>query len=321
MLTDTQVSEVLNDLQLLQGAVLVGSILLGMFTLLVISSAYILIYRGISYRPRAIVLSSVAAMYIASIVYWAMIASSLLQIVHNPEGYLSTARHSSLIKSRIMTVCLVFNIWFNNAILLWNICIICCDRMVKLTSIVLLFILSVLEIVFFAFSFKSSSEIESFGVPVLLENPSGFASLLMSLIIHVWVSSLLLARNWSHKGQFVQPTPQNNTADGILGLMLKVVVLHSIIVYATIATSSAEKTSQVQALISSTVQLAGIHPTLVIVFTCLQKLNGSTEVVPSTLSPWLPSFRAVRASTVSATLAGDGAIVDIGSTPEFIAYR
>ncbi|KZV69985.1 hypothetical protein PENSPDRAFT_752909 [Peniophora sp. CONT] len=116
----TRLETALKDARSVSPAVILGSFLFGGFTLLLAFSAHILKHKGLRTRAYAVMLTLVILMYALAATSWAIIVSSLLRAVGDPQDYALQASSSLIIRDKTLQWCLGLNIFMSDIIVAWR---------------------------------------------------------------------------------------------------------------------------------------------------------------------------------------------------------
>ncbi|VDC02694.1 unnamed protein product [Peniophora sp. CBMAI 1063] len=305
----------LHDAQSALPGVIVGSLLLGVFTLLIAFSAYILKHKGLRKRPYAIMLFAVVHMYSCALIYWAVTVYSLLQAVVDPEGYALLDAYSAGVRSRVTLACLGLNFWFSDFIVVWRIWALWADSR-KMWCIRALSCTLVLGVVVGGLtdfiqdltitvdlSYPTDGQGRYYNEPSpFYASAAGEVAALFSGVLNIWCVALAFVKLWQIR--CLQAIIGHHVRDSRAGRLLIILCFSGLAycafwVYWVVTSAINQGPGLNQTLLlcnnAAAVQINGIYPTFVITSLSLQQANTTddhllpTAVLSSVVDPLVRS--------------------------------
>ncbi|KZV69986.1 hypothetical protein PENSPDRAFT_752910 [Peniophora sp. CONT] len=301
-----QLEAALHDAQSALPGVILGSLLLGVFTLLIAFSAYILKHKGLRKRPYAVMLFAVVHMYTCALIFWAVTVYSLLQAVMDPDRYAILDAKSAGARSRVLLVCLGLNFWFSDFIVVWRIWALWADsrkmwciRAVSCTLVLGVVVAGLADfiqdlMVTVDRSYPTAGQAGSyFNEPSpLYASFAGVVAAFFSAVLNVWCVALAFVKLWQIKR--LQAIIGHRLRDSRPGKLLIILCFSGLAycifwVYWVVASAVNGGPGLNQTLLlcnsAAAVQINGIYPTFVITSLSLQQANNADEqVLPTILS-------------------------------------
>ncbi|VDC02693.1 unnamed protein product [Peniophora sp. CBMAI 1063] len=302
-----QLKTALKDAREALPAVILGSYLFGVFTLLVAFSIHILRRKGIRTRAYAAMLILIVLMYLLAATSWAILASVLLRVVEDPQEYAHQEASALIIKDKTLQWCLGLNIFMSDIILAWRTWSLWSDSRKRTwiggIAIILLFATAVagtadLGIYSLHTVIPDQQNDGALGydnVPsVLYANFSGDISVVFSAILNVLCVLFTATKIQQLKilQRSIDRRLSNNRIGRILFLLVSCELVYCIFWIYWVAISFRDIGSDIPDLNVTllmcnntvAVQINGIMPTFVIVCVSLQQVNAHDEM-PSSPSP------------------------------------
>ncbi|VDC02680.1 unnamed protein product [Peniophora sp. CBMAI 1063] len=322
----TKLEAALRDVKSMFPGTILGTFLFGSFTLLLALSVHILRQRGLRTRAYAVMLTLVVLMYALAATSWAILVSSILQVVGLPEVYAMQNAAPLIIKDKTLQWCLGLNVFMSDIIVAWRTWSLWSTsnrgRWIGLIGCLLLFGTAAAGCVDLAmFSFRTiipekqyaSTELGYDNEPsIVYANFSGELGVIFSAILNVSCVLLAAVKTWQLE-RIQKPIGRRLTENrvGMILLLLVSCELAYCVFWVYWIVAGIYETQKVDSdtinltfLIANNTaaaQITGIYPTFVVVCVSLQK-HDEEDNVPSIV--WQPHAR-----TASLPLAFDMNVV------------
>ncbi|KZV70250.1 hypothetical protein PENSPDRAFT_752692 [Peniophora sp. CONT] len=283
--------EATEELWLRAVPLLVESILFGVFSLLFLASAYLLLQRGLKLWANAFMLGVVLVMYASSLAYLLVDFISFLDTARDPLDHYETSPHEFKRQSIGITICLGVNFLLSDAIVLWRAVIFWSgNKVIAYISAAMLFTSLVLGVVDVA---TDRNDITEWGgtpvsvkIPQATMNGFGIAMIVVSLVANFWATGLIAVKAWRFR-QLVRAT--GNRRSGVRFLFMRFLQILSVagVAYSALwiafigisinATTTLNSIIWQLALENAVTMCTGIYPTAVVALVSLQIYGANVE--------------------------------------------
>ncbi|VDC02674.1 unnamed protein product [Peniophora sp. CBMAI 1063] len=294
----------IHDAQISLPAALIGSFLLGIFTLLVAFSAYIFWHKGLRTRTHVAMLVLMLIMYGFAATAWGIRVASLVQAVGHPGKYAILDAQSVGMESQILLVCESLNIVLGDVIVVWRTWTLWSDKFRAkriVGGIPCILILGTIGCGVYEFvsedrnvtstKYSTAAGFDDYNAPdPVYETWPGKTSAILSGILNVWCEVFVVVVTW-HLGN-MRKSVGRHRYDSRTGMALLLLSLCGAIycifwIYWVVDSISNTGPNLNATLLlgnnAAAVQVNGIYPTFVMVSASLQQVNtvSSDEATPS----------------------------------------